>query len=60
MTNSNNNNTMAQDREITIQQQLAKLDLEYNNGSITELEWNTQRYPLEYELEVTRDQWGNL
>jgi hypothetical protein len=51
---------MAQDREITIQQQLAKLDLEYNNGSITELEWNTQRYPLEYELEVTRDQWGNL
>jgi hypothetical protein len=51
---------MAQDREITIQEELDKLDMSYTNGWITELEWNTQRYPLEYELEVIRDQWGNL
>ena len=48
---------MAQDREIILQEKLDALDVEYSNGWITELEWHTQRYPLEYELEVYRDQW---
>ncbi len=51
---------MAEDRETTIENKLAELDVQYTNGWITELEWHTQRYPLEYELEVFRDQWSYL
>ena len=51
---------MAEDRETTIENKLAELDVQYTNGWITELEWHTQRYPLEYGLEVFRDQWMYL